>query len=227
MTKDITNEKIAAYSKYLPKKHNPITTFIKGNVIMFLLGSVAWLYFSHQNSYEPEMREYVGPSMDNRTYVEAVKDAYIPFYKGKFDPHITWMANVCFQIILALACVGIAMRQKSKRKEQEHDIDVMLEIEKLAKEHQLDATAAKKMLAIAPEIVKHMSEDSRVYFDMIMDGKVSTTDENFMNIASAVMAGHLQTHPEDLDRVMSVFDDKAISAELLNMYTQQNNRNSK
>ena len=223
MTKDITNKKIAAYSKYLPKKHNPITTFIKGNVIMFLLGSVAWLYFSHQNSYEPEMQEYVGPSMDNRTYVEAVKDAYIPFYKGKFDPHITWMANVCFQIILALVCVGIALRQKSKRKEQEHDIDVMLEIEKLAKEHQLDATATKKMLSVAPEIVKHMSEDSRVYFDMIMDGKVSTTDENFMNIASAVMAGHLQTHPEDLELVMSTFDERSIPNEVMAMYNKQQN----
>ena len=224
MTKDITNEKIAAYSKYLPKKHNPITTFIKGNVIMFLLGSVAWLYFSHQNSYEPEMREYVGPSMDNRTYVEAVKDAYIPFYKGKFDPHITWMANVCFQIILALACVGIAMRQKSKRKEQEHEIDIMLEIEKFAKEHTFDATAAKKMLTVAPEIVKHMSEDSRVYFDMIMDGKVSADDENFMNIAAAVMAGHLQTHPEDMDRVMSVFDEKSIPQEILAMRMQNEKR---
>ena len=221
MTKGVANGKIAVYSKYLTKKHNPITTFIKGNVVMFLLGSVAWLYFSHQNSYEPEMREYVGLRMDNRTYIEAVKDAYIPFYNGKFDPHATWMVTVCFQIILALACVGIAIRQKSKRKEQEHDIDIMLEIEKLAKEHNLDATAAKKMLTIAPEIVKHMSEDSRVYFDMIMDGKVSTTDENFMNIASAVMAGHLQSHPEDMERIMTVFDERAIPQEILNLAAEQ------
>ena len=227
MKKSIANEKIMAYSKYLPKKHNPIAMFIKGNVVMFLLGSVAWLYFSHQNSYEPEMRDYVGPRIDNRTYVEAVKDAYSPFYKGNFDPHVTWILNVCFQIILALSCVGIAARQKSKRKEHEHDIDIMLEIENLAKEHNLDATSAKKMLTVAPEILKHMSQDSRVYFDMIMDGQVSTTDENFINMASAVMAGHLQTHPKDLERVMSVFDDKDISAELLKVYNQQNKRSIK
>lgn len=215
------------YKKYLPKNKSAISTFLKGNVVAFLLGSSAHLLFSNVENPSPETSEYIGTHLDNRTYINAIKDAYIPFYKGKFDPHIAWMVNVCFQIILALACVGIAVRQKSKRKEQEHDIDIMLEIEKLAKEHNLDATAAKKMLTIAPEIVKHMSEDSRVYFDMIMDGKVSADDENFMNIAAAVMAGHLQTHPEDLDRVMSVFDDKAISAELLNMYTQQNNRNSK
>ena len=120
----MSNEKKRHIANICQKKHNPITTFIKGNVIIFLLGSVLWLYFSHQNSYEPEMGEYVGSPVDNRTYVEAIKDAYIPFYKGKFDPHIAWLVNVCFQIILALVCVGIAVRQKSKRKEQEHDIEL-------------------------------------------------------------------------------------------------------
>lgn len=38
------------------------------------------------------------------------------------------------------------------------------------------------------------------------------------------MAGHLQTHPEDMDRVMSVFDEKSIPQEILAMRMQNEKR---
>ena len=100
-------------------------------------------------------------------------------------------------------------------------VDIMLEIEKLAKEHNLDATAAKKIIKVAPDIVKHMSKDSRVYFDMIMEGQIAANDENFINIATAIMVGHLKTHPKDMELVMSTFDERSIPKEVLAMQTQR------
>ena len=100
----------------------------------------------------------------------------------------------------------------------------MLAIEKLAKEHHLDATAAKKIVKVAPEIIKHMSKDSRVYFDMIMDGQVSVEDEKFLDIATSIMVGHLESHPEDMERIMTTFYEKSIPQEVLAMRMQREKR---
>lgn len=71
-----------------------------------------------------------------------------------------------------------------------------------------------------PEIVKNMSADSRVYFDMIMDGQVSVDNKDFLNMAAAVMAWHLQSHPEDMARVIALFDEKQIPHEILKQHMQ-------
>ena len=65
-----------------------------------------------------------------------------------------------------------------------------------------------------------MSADSRVYFDMIMDGQVSVDNKDFLNMAAAVMAGHLQSHPEDMARVIALLDEKQIPHEILKQHMQ-------
>ena len=59
---------------------------------------------------------------------------------------------------------------------------------------------------------------------MIMDGKVSANNGNFMGIAAAVMAGHLQSHPEDMERIMTTFYEKSIPQEVLAMRMQRKKR---
>ncbi|MBQ5700079.1 MAG: hypothetical protein IIV74_02185 [Alphaproteobacteria bacterium] len=214
-TKNIEAKTKQAYNKYVPKKKNPVYFFMGGNMVAFLLSSAAWGYLSNQRSYEAEMHDYTGPVLDQRTYLQAMGDTYSPFNDGRYDPHLAWQFNVCVQLILALICIGIAAKNKAERDKAEQNIDMMLEIERLAKEHKLDPGAAKKMLRVAPEIVKNMSADSRVYFDMIIEGKISVADNDFIGVATAIMAGHLKSHPEDMERVEAVFGNAPVPKEIL------------
>jgi len=233
-------KKYATSSKTL-RQHivGKVPTWLKTNVIanatLFILGSAMWIVGAHTRSFDPDYDEpggpKTGPYWEQRTYQQAMKDAYWPMVNGEFSPEYDWYLTMAMILTFAaFSLVGIVASAKKNYKKDikaaQAQVDIMLEIEKLAQEHHLDATAAKKIVKVAPEIIKHMSADSRVYFDMIMDGKVSADDENFMNIAAAVMAGHLQTHPEDMKRVTELLDDKSMTNEILNMYNQ-NNRNTK
>lgn len=212
-----------------------LKTNVIANATLFILGSAMWIVGTHTRSFDPDYDEpggpRTGPYWEQRTYQQAMKDAYWPMVNGEFVPDVNW--NLTMSMILTFAAFSLVGTVASAKKNYKKDIkaaqaqvDIMLEIERLAKEHKLDATAAKKIVKVAPEIIKHMSADSRVYFDMIMDGKVSADDENFMNIAAAVMAGHLQTHPEDMKRVTDIINDKATRNEIMTTYNQ-NKGNSK
>ncbi len=216
------HNKVDAYKKYTPTQKNMSRRIVDKmpdwllrmtgtNVCLFFWGSLLWLIGSNTHQYDPEYDAHVGPLMEQRTYSEAFKDAYWPMVNGKFVPEFSWYVNVSMVLVGALLLLAQNVNAANKERKRDlesarNQIDIMLKIDELAKAHNLDATAAKKMLTVAPEIVKHMSADSRVYFDMIMDGKISVNDENFVNIATAVMAGHLQSHPEDLQLVKNVFE---------------------
>ena len=228
-------KKYAASDKTL-KQHAvaKIPTWIKTNVIagatLFLLGSALWVFRSHTRSFDPDYDEPGGPKtgayLDHRTYQQAFKDAYWPMVNGEFSPEYDWYLTVGMILTFAafsLAGTGISAKKNYKKdvKATQTQVDIMLEIERLAKKHNLDATAAKKIVKVAPEIIKHMSADSRVYFDMIMDGKVSIEDENFSNVTAAIMTGHLYTHPEDMELVVSTFDERSIPETVMAMYNKQ------
>ena len=212
-----------------------LKTNVIANATLFILGSAMWMFGAHTRSFDPDYDQpggpKTGPYLEQRTYQQALKDAYWPMVNGEYAPDFDWYLTMGMIVVFAafsLAGTVISANKSYKKdlKAAKAQVDIMLEIEKLAQEHHLDATAAKKIVKVAPEIIKHMSKDSRVYFDMIMDGKVFANDENFMGIAAAVMAGHLQSHPEDAKRMMDMFDDKTMANEIMNMYNQ-NNRNSK
>ncbi len=211
-----------AYKKYTPTQKNMsqriadkmpdwLLRMTGVNVCLFLWGSILWAIGSNTHQYDSEFDARVGPLVEQRTYGKAFKDAYWPIKGGEYAPDSSWHLNVSMVLVCALLLLAQNVNAANKERKRDlksarNQIDIMLKIDGLAKEHNLDATAAKKMLTVAPEIVKHMSEDSRVYFDLIMDGKISVNDENFVNIATAVMAGHLQSHPEDLQLVKNVFE---------------------
>ena len=230
----------AAYKKYAkPRKSlsahitekvpNWLALNVALNASMFLWGSLIWLYGSNTRQFDPEYDTpgglATGPHLELRTYTQALKDAYWPMVNGEFSPDFSWKLNAGMALIIALLSMGqgvaaIGLRRHADLKLARAQVDIMLNLEKLAREHNLDATAAKKMLTVAPEIVKNMSADSRVYFDMIMDGRVSVDNKDFLNMAAAVMAGHLQSHPEDMARVIALFDEKQIPHEILKQHMQ-------
>lgn len=196
------------------------------NAATFLIGSLGWFHGHAVGvSAIDEWGEERFYPFESRDYKQAIKDAYNPIRDGKFDPHFWWYVNAALILVVSVySIVNATERVKTIADRANAQIDIMLEIEKLAKEHKMDPSVAKKIIQVAPDIVKNMSKDSRVYFDMIMDGKVSVEDENFLNIATAIMVGHLKTHPEDMERVMSTFDEKSIPQEVLAMRMQREKR---
>ena len=148
---------------------------------------------------------------------------------GEYAPDFDWYLTMGMIVVFAafsLAGTVISANKSYKKdlKAAKAQVNIMLAIEKLAKEHHLDATAAKKIVKVAPDIVKNMSKDSRVYFDMIMDGQVSVEDEKFLDIATSIMVGHLESHPEDMERIMTTFYEKSIPQEVLAMRMQREKR---
>lgn len=196
------------------------------NAATFLIGSLGW-FLGHAvgvNAIDEwgESRFY---PWETRDYKQAIKDAYNPIRDGKFDPHFWWYVNAALVLAVSIySIVNATKKVKTKADSANAQVDIMLEIEKLAKEHKMDPSVAKKIIQIAPDIVKNMSKDSRVYFDMIMDGQVSVEDEKFLNIATSIMVGHLESHPEDMERVMATFDEKSIPQEVLAMRMQREKR---
>ena len=89
-----------------------------------------------------------------------------------------------------------------------------------AKEHNLNASTAKKIVNVAPKIIMNMSADSRTYFDMILDGKFSIEDKHFVNTAIAIMAGHLQTNPDDAKLIADIINDNSTIKENINLHTK-------
>jgi hypothetical protein len=95
---------------------------------------------------------------------------------------------------------------------------MMLELEKIGKEYNLDTEEVRRLVNVCKDVIKRMSKDKRVYFDMLMSGDISVKDSAiFQSMAVSVMSGHLQSHPEDLQMVLDVFDERSIPSEIMKM----------
>lgn len=200
------------------------------NLVLFLFGSAVWSYTAHTRTFDPDYDTpdgpRTGPYIEQRTYKKALKDAYMPIVKGKFVPDFDWYFTISMIVTFALftlskAAIAANNTRKKDLKNINSQIDIMLEIERMAKERNLDANAAKKILSVAPEIVKHMSADSRLFFDLILDGKIAIDDEKFIKTAIAIMAGHLQSHPKDMNLIMSALETQPLSNEILYALMQE------
>lgn len=139
-----------------------------------------------------------------------------PKGKGEFGSVINerWMVHMFVLLAEALVLAFIAMNNVKKNKQ----IDLMAEIAELSKEQNIDQKYITAMLKVAPSIVQNMSKDSRVYFDMLMEGKFDIEKTpGILNIATGIMQGHLQSHPEDIEKILAVFDKRSIPSEIMEM----------
>lgn len=92
-SKNIFQERKQSYVRYrlIPKM---ILANIIANVLLFLVGSISWIYNSHTRSFDPDFDEpggiYTGSYYDSRTYTQAFLDAYYPFVNGELSPEYDW-----------------------------------------------------------------------------------------------------------------------------------------
>lgn len=178
-------------------------------------------YNKHQMSVEKavkqRMRDTFYPisngwhtSVKNENYVfgHNFKYKYDESAKDTFKPRIVWYVNTALLLVAACwVCGLVAKKSKQRRnnKAQEDMVDVMLKLPFVG----CDPKQVKKLMKIAPEIVSHMSLDRRVYFDALLHpNEYTDIKDEIMNNGSVrrmvieIMAAHLQSHPEDRDKVM-------------------------
>ena len=229
------------YEKYVQDKMDwktfgrlTLKALIIDIVLVFLIISVG--HFAMLGKTEMDYYTGIPRYMEEQvTYPTKLRNVYWPFFERNsqivFNPRCEWWCMVFLTIyeyfILSL-CIPFIAKYMTKRA---HDsVTTMIDIEKMAMEHKFDDETKKKLISVIPYILKNMSADNRVYFDMIMDGSVSVNDKKFgetsvqgnilqrfcavrnnkkfIKAVAMIMAGHLQSHPEDLQRVKEIFGNE-------------------
>lgn len=144
---------------------------------------------------------------DTASYKGGTKSYRSDEINSRFKTHACVLGIEAF----ILACLLIGYRKRHK------DKNGILKIEK----HNLDQKFVTMMMKFVPDIVKNMSKESSVYFEMLMDGTLDYEQNPVIfEIAKSILDSHLQSHPEDMKRVLSVFDEKSLPQDILAKYKQ-------
>jgi hypothetical protein len=95
---------------------------------------------------------------------------------------------------------GCLIVSASRHANLERDaVALMLKLKEEFPNDKLNEKAVAKALKHVPYIISKMSASERVYFDKLNEGKIQITDDKlFRDTAITIIAGYLQTHPEDL-----------------------------
>ena len=233
----VNAERLEAYKKYLKisdkiPSMSDIKQFCKVNALaaasLFMLGNVSWL-FVQSDPYVDTNGHGFADNPHYKPYKAALHDAYIPTNKyygydwedadgaineePDFAPSVAWMINVFLSVCVLVVSSRLLIDTDGKK-----TVKMMLELEKIGKEYNLDTKEVRRLVNVCKDIIKRMSADKRVYFDMLMSGDISVKDNaTFQSMAVSVMSGHLQSHPEDLQMVLDVFDERSIPSEIMEM----------
>lgn len=167
---------------------------------------------------------------DGPGYCNSIREAYDPYFHGVdecgssyHDSTINdrFKRHMCVLGIEALVLACVVIGALRKRRAVVKDVDIMLKIEKVSQSSKVGAKLIKKMMTVAPQIVSHMSSESSVYFEMLMDGSFDCDNNpQILAITKSVLAGHLHSHPEDMKRVLEVFDEASLPQGLVAKYKQ-------
>lgn len=182
-------------------------------------------------SYGTEVSVLTGPKLS-----EAVREAYDPYFHGgsrhtdaiyfskayrNNETNDRWQRHMMLLGIEAFIFACVLIGFACKKQVVVDDIDIMLEIEKRATWRNISRATLNRMVNVAPEIVKHMSKEDSVYFEMLMNGDLDCEQNpQVFAIAKSVLAGHLASHPEDMQRVLAVFDEASLPQSLVAEYKQ-------
>lgn len=176
----------------------------------------------------------VGPNLK-----DAVREAYNPFFHGSIkktidgidterDAYVSnninsrWSRHMVLLAMEAFILASALLFRMKRRHDAKEEIDLVLEIEYLAKRNKVTPEIIKQMMLIAPDILHHMSKESPVFFEMLMDGKMDYDKNHIVfTAARSVLEGHLESHPEDLKRVMAAFYKDSLPQSVLQLANQK------
>ena len=157
-------------------------------------------------------------------FSDNIIEMYNPYYHGGvvkgavYEPAFTnkeindrWKGHMILLGIEAfiLACIfGSKLKKQNKIRKS---VDIMADVEKMAKEKNISKHTLLKMLKAAPEVIRHMSEQSATFFNLLMDGELDcAADPKMFELAKNILEGHLNSHPEDEAKVLAAFDVESL-----------------
>jgi len=140
---------------------------------------------------------------------------------GKYNARAMWYINMACLLVAACWLFGIAkskIKTNRKVKAQKQMVDLMLKMPLVG----VDPNMAKKLMRVAPDIVSHMSRDRRIYFDALLNQDEYVDLKNAIlnsdavcDIAVEIMAGHLESHPEDMEAAIRICKRNVIPRDML------------
>ncbi|MBO7509255.1 MAG: hypothetical protein J6T57_03200 [Alphaproteobacteria bacterium] len=150
---------------------------------------------------------------------EWTKSVVNPFVDGKFAPTATWYRQIAFLLVSLCIAIGTQHAYGSNYYESRkcvRTVDMMLNLEKFGAKYNLNKRQVKKLVKELDFIISHLATEKRIYFDMLMNGEINIKDnKTFMDMAVAIMMGHLESHPEDAQLILDTFEEKSLPDDLL------------
>lgn len=204
--------------------------------VAFLAGSFFWTLWGMSMGQGVSSNTNNKHSINYTPFAQALRDAYVPFSNGrtkllnqntpvehgKFAPTIGFIANMIVTLFGICAAVGASRRQKRRNSEiilHNNTVDMMLDLEDFKGAYNLNTYQVAQMIRHANTIISEMSHDKRIYFDMLLDGRINIqNNQTFLTMATHIMHGHLAHHPEDINRILSVYNWKSVPLDLLSEY---------
>ena len=224
----------------LRQRFNPSLPVWSKLVVILGLNTVMGMAYRFINDYDGfesspqvEWNHYTVP------LERAITETYVPYYHAGYEyegttpaqnggvgqaPYFSDEVNQRFihhLVLLVVELLVLGLIEIGNIKAN-RDIDFMAKFAKTAKETEkagidlkLDSNTVSRLLKVLHYIVEDMSEEERVYFDILMDKKVESQDTKAVkDFAVAVLKGHLKSHPEDAQRILDAFEEKTIPEDL-------------
>ena len=207
-----------------------INAAIAVNILGFALGTLAYSGAKMPDFDKPVKWEDREPGITSAVYGElsygqALKNAYLldDMVHGRGGV----FQGICGILVTLLslgAGVGMYRSTISDRRRHQQDRHILLQrvvdnVDALKNWVSIDKDILRRILdsldGFATELVTKMSELDRDYLDSLVSGRMNGVS---YNIASAIIAGHLKSHPEDYVRLVSVIDEATLPQDIVKKY---------
>lgn len=211
-----------------------IRNLLAFNAMAFLAGSFLWTLWGMSLNSAGGNSDRI--AVNHTPYAQALRDAYVPISngktkklnqttyieRGKFAPTIGWTANMLVMLMGLIGATVIARRQKMNADYitlHNDTVDMMLDLEDFKGNYNLNTYQVARMINNMSGIIREMSEDKRIYFDMILDGRINIRkNDTFLKMATHIMQGHLAGHPNDINKILDVYNWQSVPFDLLTEY---------
>lgn len=213
-----------------------IKNFLSVNAVAFLAGSFMWVLWGMSLNRDGGTPDRA--AINHTPYIQALRDAYIPISngktkklnqttyieRGKFAPTIGWISNMLVMLMGLVGGAVIARQQKVNAdyiRLHNDTVDMMLDLEEFKGNYNLNTYQVARMINNMSDIIREMSADKRVYFDMILDGRINIRkNDTFLKMATHIMQGHLAKHPNDINKILDVYNWRSVPLDLLTEYDE-------
>ena len=187
------------------------------------LGSLLWMWGNVDGSDAAKPKEY------RREYLVSLKNAYNVTnlfdgdkWKRKEHDRASDATETLFAILLLIAALEIGRRHVkddeivAKRTLKVNiSTGVMDDLYNIKTGHVWSPGLLWNMHPVSRAVIKHLSSQDSMRFNALLKGKVHRASRDY---TMAVIRGYLETHPDELQKVLDVYEEESLPKSLLRKY---------